>query len=79
MQTHTPHKPAKQSGVYTLFRTQEQRQAQEEAALCKVCFFNPKSVLLIPCGHLCLCRQCSDEITVRIHQTQKENKNGLHL
>ena len=30
--------------------------------MCVVCFVQPKSHILIPCGHLCLCSPCSEAI-----------------
>ncbi|XP_063531283.1 mitochondrial E3 ubiquitin protein ligase 1 [Cydia strobilella] len=34
-----------------------------EAQLCVVCTENPKEIILLPCGHVCLCEDCSDNIT----------------
>ncbi|KAK5645563.1 hypothetical protein RI129_006863 [Pyrocoelia pectoralis] len=34
-----------------------------DAQLCVVCKVNPKEVILLPCGHVCLCEDCSDEIS----------------
>ncbi|KAF5306144.1 hypothetical protein FQR65_LT07420 [Abscondita terminalis] len=33
-----------------------------ESQLCVVCKTNPREVILLPCGHVCLCEDCSDEI-----------------
>ena len=30
---------------------------------CVVCFTNPKNMVLIPCGHVCACKQCLDQMT----------------
>ena len=27
----------------------------DEEATCKVCLFEPKDTLLMPCGHFCVC------------------------
>ncbi|XP_026466075.1 mitochondrial E3 ubiquitin protein ligase 1-like, partial [Ctenocephalides felis] len=31
--------------------------------LCIVCVHNPKEIILLPCGHVCLCEDCSTQIT----------------
>ena len=31
--------------------------------LCVVCRTNPREIILLPCGHVCLCEDCSDDIT----------------
>ncbi|KAI8429600.1 hypothetical protein MSG28_000198 [Choristoneura fumiferana] len=33
-----------------------------EVQLCVVCAENPKEIILLPCGHVCLCEDCSDNI-----------------
>ncbi|KAF5292592.1 hypothetical protein FQA39_LY13925 [Lamprigera yunnana] len=33
-----------------------------DSQLCVVCKVNPKEVILLPCGHVCLCEDCSVEI-----------------
>ncbi|CAN8236095.1 unnamed protein product [Cochlearia groenlandica] len=35
----------------------------EEKGLCIVCYEDPIKVVLVPCGHLVLCRTCSEKIT----------------
>ncbi|KAK0076563.1 hypothetical protein PV325_005191 [Microctonus aethiopoides] len=30
--------------------------------LCVVCQVNPREIILLPCGHVCLCEDCSDDI-----------------
>ena len=35
---------------------------------CVVCFANPKTHIAVPCGHQCVCAQCSAEI---------QQKNGV--
>lgn len=38
------------------------RSAQEQQ-LCKVCSDNAINVVLVPCGHMCLCNVCADKVT----------------
>lgn len=33
-----------------------------EDQLCVVCRTNPREIILLPCGHVCLCEDCSDDI-----------------
>ncbi|CAE7467989.1 Rnf26, partial [Symbiodinium microadriaticum] len=42
-----------------------QRRDETENALCCVCRDNNKTVLLLPCKHLCLCEVCSEHISTR--------------
>ena len=37
-------------------------QSQIEEHLCVVCQEREKKVLLLPCKHLCMCQQCSNQI-----------------
>ena len=30
--------------------------------LCSVCLSNPKTVILLPCGHLCVCEDCAKQL-----------------
>ena len=32
----------------------------DEEATCKVCLYEPKDTLLMPCGHFCVCKGCAD-------------------
>ncbi|XP_066252969.1 mitochondrial E3 ubiquitin protein ligase 1-like [Euwallacea similis] len=34
-----------------------------DTQLCVVCRSNPIEVILLPCGHVCLCEDCSDDIS----------------
>ncbi|XP_013140951.1 PREDICTED: mitochondrial ubiquitin ligase activator of nfkb 1-A [Papilio polytes] len=33
-----------------------------DVQLCVVCSENPKEIILLPCGHVCLCEDCSENI-----------------
>lgn len=44
-------------------RRQQVRDTElREDQLCVVCRMNPREIVLIPCGHFCLCEDCSDSI-----------------
>ncbi|XP_033327217.1 mitochondrial E3 ubiquitin protein ligase 1 [Megalopta genalis] len=34
-----------------------------EDQLCIVCRTNPREIIVLPCGHVCLCEDCADDIT----------------
>ena len=33
-----------------------------ESPDCIVCFVNTKNVILLPCRHFCMCKQCSQSV-----------------
>ncbi|CAG9862596.1 unnamed protein product [Phyllotreta striolata] len=57
----------KQRAQLELSRRERRRQIRDEDLdenqLCVVCKTNPKEMILIPCGHVCLCEDCSADIT----------------
>ncbi|KAE8748907.1 hypothetical protein FOCC_FOCC004312 [Frankliniella occidentalis] len=46
-------------------RRQRARPGEElpDSQLCIVCKENPKEVVLLPCGHVCICEDCSEDIS----------------
>ena len=36
----------------------------DESQKCVVCLTNPKEVIVLPCGHVCLCEDCSTKISL---------------
>ncbi|XP_022127953.2 mitochondrial E3 ubiquitin protein ligase 1 [Pieris rapae] len=43
-------------------RAQNRDKDLSEVQLCVVCSDNPKEIILLPCGHVCLCEDCSENI-----------------
>jgi hypothetical protein len=35
---------------------------EEDAHLCVVCMEEPRSIVLVPCGHMALCKECCEHI-----------------
>lgn len=35
---------------------------------CAVCFDGPKSHIFVPCGHVCVCKECADSIIASTKQ-----------
>ncbi|XP_073842026.1 mitochondrial E3 ubiquitin protein ligase 1 [Musca autumnalis] len=52
----------------TLEKERKERRAKSRPAhltqdqLCVVCNINPKEVIILPCGHVCICEDCSEKI-----------------
>lgn len=43
-------------------RANARPQNLSEDQLCVVCVTNPKEIIILPCGHVCLCEDCSEKI-----------------
>lgn len=44
---------------------ERQTAAHRELLQCKVCFAKPSTTAIVPCGHVCLCEGCAEEIGSR--------------
>ena len=53
---------ARQEGARLAFDQAKAEALATEERLCAVCLENERSVVLEPCGHLCLCKECSSRI-----------------
>ena len=44
------------------FRAYQQKlkEKEEEETLCSICYFRPKTIALVPCGHYLYCQNCLD-------------------
>jgi E3 ubiquitin-protein ligase MUL1 len=71
-----------------LERTRQKRRAlarssnvQDESQMCVVCLSNPKEVIVLPCGHVCLCEDCSSKITLQcpVCRTRIESKAAAFI
>jgi hypothetical protein len=48
-----------------------QEELEDDAHLCVVCMEHPRVTVLVPCGHMALCKGCCD---VLIDQKLKSNE-----
>lgn len=44
-------------------RLQTENYFTDDERSCVVCFTNPKDIVLIPCGHVCACKYCLEQVT----------------
>ena len=61
--------------------TQTDDNIHDTKNLCKICYSNTISKILIPCGHFCVCNECSKKLlnyskeklvkTVKFHKLRK--------
>ena len=53
----------------------------EDATVCIVCLENKKRVLLYPCKHLCLCKDCSKSVTDQcpVCRTQIDKRDEIFI
>lgn len=43
----------------------DQHELEDDAHLCVVCMEEPRSIVLVPCGHMALCGDCCQRIIVQ--------------
>lgn len=62
----------------TLEAARKQRRANDKQKnlpddlKCVICFENPKQVIILPCGHVCLCEECSNRILLSCPMCRKD-------
>jgi E3 ubiquitin-protein ligase MUL1 len=49
-------------GTFRKKRQNVQRAQPSESQQCVVCCENQREIILLPCGHVCLCENCSERI-----------------
>ncbi|XP_037933704.1 mitochondrial E3 ubiquitin protein ligase 1 [Teleopsis dalmanni] len=49
--------------------------------LCVVCSMNPKEIIILPCGHVCICEDCSEKIreTCPVCRSQIGSKSAAFI
>lgn len=66
-------------------RKERRRQMRDndlpENQLCVVCRQNPREIILLPCGHVCLCEDCADGIheCCPVCRQQIERKSAAYI
>jgi hypothetical protein len=45
--------------------------AELDGEACSICLTNKKVVMIVPCGHMCLCRTCSREFAASLSKSEK--------
>nr|CAD7462771.1 unnamed protein product [Timema tahoe] len=66
-------------------RKERRRQVREtnlpEYQLCVVCRQNPREMIILPCGHVCVCEDCSEGIAnlCPVCRTKITNKTAAYL
>lgn len=50
------------------------QKTDEEEKACSICMENEKTHACIPCGHMCLCALCAEDLSKRAEQTQTNAK-----
>ena len=54
---------------------EEDDEGDEEDDLCIICYEYKKSIIMLPCGHLCTCERCFDQL--RNLSQLRNNYNGF--
>lgn len=42
------------------------RSVRREELLCVVCLTNEREIILLPCGHVCICKTCSGSMQTKL-------------
>merc|ERR1719498_1644971 len=50
----------------------------DDDGLCVICLTNEKNTVVIPCRHLCLCKECAEELRNRAGQKCPVCRGPLH-
>ena len=59
---HTTEPPLDRRLPQNQTKLKYELQLEKDKQLCVICQDNVKNILLMPCRHVCMCRQCLDEI-----------------
>nr|CAD7197834.1 unnamed protein product [Timema douglasi] len=81
------HRRAAEQAKRQLEQTRKERRRRvretdlPEYQLCVVCRQNPREMIMLPCGHVCLCEDCSEGIVnlCPVCRTKITNKTAAYL
>lgn len=63
-QNDQSNKPSKVEQHKPSDKSEESEQRNQIKVECLICFDQPRNIVLIPCGHICVCSNCSGDLKI---------------